>query len=326
MCVTGVFCLWWGWYGFNPGSTLAVSGLRHLLAAKVAVTTTMAAASSGLAAIGLSYLRFGYYDPYRIVNGLLGGLVAITGCCAYVEPWEAIVIGIITAPIVDMGSDLVVRLGVDDVVTAVGVHVVAAVWGQIATGLFSRPPVYFEDPSILPGLFHGGGPWLLCVQVIGIVCIAAWSALLTFLCMGVFKYFGALTVSEKDQHIGLDFSEHGAGNLQVTPSGYLMQIPNPDEPLPITRLKCWARSPYRRPSSVRRPSMAGESVRTSPVDPCACPHTCSRTRFRLRIAPAHIDSDRGHGCRREQHGRKQDDVRVGDVFQYTHRSGVPYQY
>uniref|UniRef100_A0A1I8I3N9 Ammonium_transp domain-containing protein n=1 Tax=Macrostomum lignano TaxID=282301 RepID=A0A1I8I3N9_9PLAT len=133
----GLFMLWWGWLGFNCGSTFGIRGGKWKLAARSAVTTIMASVGGGLSSLGLTFaICRGKYDIADIVNGVLGGLVSITGMCALAHPWESLVIGFIAGLFTIGTARLVSRLRIDDPVGVIPVHMVCGVWGLLATGLF----------------------------------------------------------------------------------------------------------------------------------------------------------------------------------------------
>lgn len=207
----GMFILWFGWYGFNPGSTLALSGGFADLAAKVAVTTTLAAAAGGVTAVLISRARTGVYDMGLTINGILGGLVAITAGCAVVDPWAAIVIGGIGAGVVMLVIDLLDRVRIDDPVGAVAVHGGAGLWGVLAVGLFASEAgmaqAYSETSSY--GLLMGGGAEQLGIQALGAAAIIAWTVGTSAILFGAIKVLIGLRVSEAEELEGLDFHEHG---------------------------------------------------------------------------------------------------------------------
>lgn len=208
----GMFVLWVGWYGFNPGSTLALSGGFAALAAKVAVTTTLAAAAGGVTATLVSKARSGVYDMGLTINGILGGLVAITAPCATVEPWAAIVIGAVGAAVVIGGIELLERLHVDDPVGAVSVHGFSGVWGVLSVGLFSSQngigTAYAETDQY--GLLVGGGVEQLGIQALAAGSIMLWTVGASVVLFGALKLVMGLRVSEEEELAGLDMGEHGA--------------------------------------------------------------------------------------------------------------------
>lgn len=208
----GMFILWFGWYGFNPGSTLALTGGGAALAAKVAVTTTLAATSGGVTAVLASKLITGRYDPGLTINGVLGGLVGITAGCATVDPWAAVVIGGIGALVMYGGVVLLDRLGIDDPVGAFPVHGCGGAWGVIAVGLFSTEAgmgaAGYADPSKY-GLLVGGGAEQLVMQFIGLGSIIAWVVVTAGILFAAIKYTIGMRVPEQEEDRGLDLMEHG---------------------------------------------------------------------------------------------------------------------
>jgi len=203
----GVFILWFGWFGFNPGSTLGVTSDGGALAARVAVNTNMAAAAGAIAAMVTVWLRFGKPDLSMTMNGALAGLVAVTAPCAYIESWAAVAIGLIGGVIVVFGVRLLDRLGVDDPVGAVPVHGMNGLWGTLAVGLFASPAVGGDAGP--EGLFYGGGLHQLGVQALGGLAGAAFSLTVMGLVFLVLKRTMGLRVSEEEELKGLDIGEHG---------------------------------------------------------------------------------------------------------------------
>ena len=209
LAALGVFILWFGWYGFNPGSTLAaVDGIAY-----IAVTTTLAAAAGAGAALVISWVVFGKPDLTMGLNGSLAGLVAITAPCASVEPWAAVVIGLIGGLLV-FGSVLFIDrvLHIDDPVGAVSVHGVCGAWGTLAIGIFGSRAVdilyWDEATAIQDGLLYGGGIHQLWVQFVGVISVFAY----TFICAAILflaiKYTIGLRVSAQEEIEGLDLGEH----------------------------------------------------------------------------------------------------------------------
>ena len=227
----GGLILWFGWYGFNPGSTL--SALDTLGIGRVSFNTTLAACSAGLAALFISYRRARKWDLGLTVNGFLGGLVAITCPCYWVNPVGAFCIGIGAALVVVWGLDALEYLRIDDPIGAVPVHMVAGIWGTLSLGLFAAgtygaPTATGADTSsVVTGLFYGGGLSQLGTQLVGssatVIATFAISAALMF---GL-RYAGILRVSEKGEIEGLDLHEHGAAAYPeyvyaVAPTGLSM--------------------------------------------------------------------------------------------------------
>ncbi|MDW8392602.1 MAG: ammonium transporter, partial [Oscillochloridaceae bacterium] len=139
--------------------------------AMVAVTTNLAAAAGALGALFTAWLRYGKPDLGQTLNGVLGGLVAITAGCAYVDPLSSIIIGFIAGPIVVFSAELLEKLKIDDPVGAVPVHLVSGIWGTLAVGLFASIP----GNTGTTGLFYGGGLTLLISQFVGVVAIGLWT-------------------------------------------------------------------------------------------------------------------------------------------------------
>jgi ammonium transporter, Amt family len=199
LAALGVFILWFGWYGFNAGSTL--SGMDADIA-YVATTTTLAASAGAIAAMFTSWIWFGKPDPSMSLNGALAGLVAITAGTWVISPSMSIVVGLIGGVLVVASVELLDKvLHVDDPVGAVSVHGVVGAWGTLAVGLFG------DLAKIDSGLTRGGQ---IGVQLVGIVAVFIWVVVLAFLLFGALKLFGLLRVKEEDELLGLDITEHGA--------------------------------------------------------------------------------------------------------------------
>lgn len=199
----GVFILWFGWFGFNPGSTLG-AGDGELIA-RVAINTNLAAAAGAISAMILVWRLSGKPDLSMIMNGALAGLVAVTAPCAFVEPWAAIVIGIVGGIIVVLGVILLDKLKIDDPVGAVPVHGLNGLWGTLSIGLFGKKALDVAKN----GLFYGGGLKQLGIQALG-VTTAVIFVLITM--GGLFKLidmFIGLRVNKEEELAGLDTSEHG---------------------------------------------------------------------------------------------------------------------
>ena len=209
----GMFILWFGWYGFNPGSTLGLSGGGASLAASVAVTTTLAAGAGGITAMLWSRFRTGRYDAGLTINGILAGLVAITAGTATVDPWASVVIGGIGALVMYYGVQMLDSVfRIDDPVGAVSVHAFAGIWGVIAVGLFSSEAgmtaAGYANPQHY-GLFLGGGGEQLLMQLIGIAAIVGWTGVTAGILFFAIKFTVGLRVSEEEEMRGLDLIEHG---------------------------------------------------------------------------------------------------------------------
>ncbi|MGD9932570.1 MAG: ammonium transporter [Dehalococcoidia bacterium] len=210
--VLGMFILWIGWYGFNAGSTLGLSGGLADLAAKVAVTTSLAAATGACTVAITTRFITGKYDMGLTINGLLAGLVGITAGTATVDIWASIVIGAVAALIMLGGVRLLDNLKIDDPVGAVSVHGLGGLWGVLAVGLFSTEAgltqAAYADPSKY-GLLLGGGAEQFIAQLVGAGAILAWTVVTAGALFLAIKYTIGLRVSEEEEIRGLDVDEHG---------------------------------------------------------------------------------------------------------------------
>jgi len=185
----GVFILWIGWYGFNPGSQLAIVGIDNTNAVMmIAVNTTLSAAAGGVMAMAFAWFRFKKPDLSMALNGILAGLVGITANCDSVTNIEAVFIGLVSGVLVVLGIMLLEKLRIDDPVGAWPVHGLAGLWGGIATGIF--------------------GGHSLMAQIIGSIAISLWGFATMFALFSILKALKFLRVSESEEIRGLDISEH----------------------------------------------------------------------------------------------------------------------
>jgi Amt family ammonium transporter len=214
IAAVGAIILWFGWYGFNPGSTL--SAMDYLGVARVATNTTLAACAGGLLAMFYVYPRAKKWDCGMCLNGLLAGLVAITCPCYWVSAFGAIMIGAVAGVVVVWGTDLLEWLRVDDPCGAWPVHGLAGMWGTyslglFATGQFGAPtPTGSDTSSVVKGLFYGGGTDQLVAQFIGNTSIFLGVFAVSMVLMYAVKMTGTLRVSEEGEVEGLDLHEHGS--------------------------------------------------------------------------------------------------------------------
>ena len=209
LATLGMFILWFGWYGFNPGSTLGLSGGCASLAALVAVNTTLSAGAGAAAAEAISKMRYDKTDLGLTINGALAGLVAITAPAGFVDPYAAVIIGLIGGVVVVFSVAMLDKLHIDDPVGAISVHGVVGVWGILAVGLFATQRLVGGDDY---GLLVGGGIEQLGVQVVGSVAVAAWTMVLSGLLFLGIKHTIGLRVSGAEELSGLDVQEHGIGS------------------------------------------------------------------------------------------------------------------
>lgn len=196
LATLGGLVLWLGWFGFNPGSTMAADGAAI---AHISVTTAMAAAAGIAGATAYAWLRLGNPDLSMIINGCLAGLVAITAPCDGVSIEGSVIIGLIAGIIVVESVITFDKLHVDDPVGALSVHLVNGIWGTIAVGLFNTEK----------GVFYGGGWNQLAIQGIGIVAVGTFTLIASFILWGVTKALVGLRVTPEEEYLGLDKSEMG---------------------------------------------------------------------------------------------------------------------
>jgi Amt family ammonium transporter len=208
LAALGVFILWFGWFGFNPGSTL--SGMNPGIGF-IAVTTNIAAAAGAVSAMVVNWIRTGEPSTEMALNGALAGLVAITAGCASVTPTGAFLIGLIAGPMLVYGLVFVERvLRVDDPVGAIGVHCINGVWGTLAVGLFAAPSAgLLTDMGEVAGLFYGGGLAQLGVQTVGVIAVGLWAFITVFFVFKITDVIMGIRVSPKEELEGLDLTEHG---------------------------------------------------------------------------------------------------------------------
>jgi Amt family ammonium transporter len=198
----GVFILWFGWFGFNCGSTNVPDGTIGF----IAVNTNLAACAGFLGAMLTSWARFGKPDPSMSFNGVLAGLVGITAGCYDVSPFGSVVIGLISGILVVVSVIFIDQtLKIDDPVGAVSVHAVCGIFGTIAVGIFASP-AYGSDTVV--GLFYGGGVKLLGIQILGALSIDAWAFIMGLIVFKVIKSVIGVRVDPKDEIKGLDHVEH----------------------------------------------------------------------------------------------------------------------
>ena len=199
----GAGLLWFGWFGFNAGSALAADGLAvHAL-----VTTHLSAAAAMFSWILLEYLKNGKPSLVGASTGLVAGLVAITPGAGFVSTWSAVIIGLLVSPVCFYAIAIVKhKLGYDDALDAFGCHGVGGIFGGIVTGLFTTPELALDPDNI--GLIYGN-PRLFLITIAAIVFTIVWSAGMTFVLIKGISFFMPLRVSDREEAIGLDNTEHG---------------------------------------------------------------------------------------------------------------------
>jgi Amt family ammonium transporter len=235
----GAVILWFGWYGFNPGSTL--SGMDFEGIGRVAANTTLAACAAGLVAVFFVYPRSKKWDLGMSINGFLGGLVAITAPCYWVSPGGAVAIGVVAGVLVPLAVDFMEWLKIDDPIGAVAVHMGAGIWGTIAIGLFATGNGGSKPGYGVNGLFYGGGSDQLVAQIVGsLTCIVVVSvvSIIIFKPLRMLPGSWNLRLEHELELEGIDIAEHGntayhmefgQGMTYVTSSG----MPGIGAPPPI---------------------------------------------------------------------------------------------
>src|ERR1700734_822559 len=213
IAVSGGLILWFGWYGFNPGSTL--SAMDFVGIGRVATKTTLAACAAGLSSILYGYFMTKKWDAGFTTNGFLAGLVAITCPCYWVSPTGAILLGGIAGVLVILGVDLLEWLRIDDPIGAVPVHGFAGIWGTLSLGLFAcgkygaTGPISPDNSAPLKGLLYGGGTQVLIAQVIGSACITLATFAVAMVVMLLVNATGTLRLPAEAELYGMDLHEHG---------------------------------------------------------------------------------------------------------------------
>ena len=213
----GVFILWLGWYGFNGAAATSIDELGSIF-----VTTTIAPAVATVVTMILTWVKYGKPDVSMCLNASLAGLVAITAPCDVCDAFGAIIIGAVSGVLVVFGVWLLdYKLHIDDPVGAVAVHCMNGIWGTIAVGLFATDTApafargigdgvtYGANQIAGKGLFYGGGFSQLGIQLLGMVCTAAWTAVTITIAFLIIKATIGLRVSEEEEIVGLDSCEHG---------------------------------------------------------------------------------------------------------------------
>ena len=198
LAAVGGFILWFGWFGFNPGSTLGAVGNWELIGT-IATNTFLASAAGGVATIFYTYFRYGQIDITMTINGVLAGLVAVTAGCNVVDSGSALIIGLIAGVLVDVAVLYIDKVKIDDPVGAIAVHGVNGLFGTIAVGLFAAEG----------GLFFGGGSDLLLTQAIGVLVIGTFSFVITYIIMLIMKKTIGIRVNRSEENAGIDAVSFG---------------------------------------------------------------------------------------------------------------------
>jgi Amt family ammonium transporter len=213
IAASGGLLLWFGWYGFNPGSTLSAMDFEGI--GRVAANTTLAACAAGLVAMTVAYMKNKSWDISYTVNGFLAGLVAITCPCYWVSPGGSILLGAVAGVVVYAGVELLEWLRIDDPIGAVPVHGMCGIWGTLSLGFFAcgkygaTGPFAADNSAPLKGLFYGGGTTVLAAQAIGSLIVTVATFATAMAVMYVVNAMGLLRVSPEGESHGLDLHEHG---------------------------------------------------------------------------------------------------------------------
>ena len=259
IAASGGLLLWFGWYGFNPGSTLSAMDFEGI--GRVATNTTLAACAAGLTAMAYAYLLSKKWDVSFTVNGFLAGLVAITCPCYWVSPTGAILLGGIAGFIVVAGVELLEYLRIDDPIGAVPVHGICGIWGTLSLGLFAcgkygaTGPIAPDNGMPLAGLFYGGGATLLIAQCIGSAIITVSTFAVSLVLMYAVHMMGLLRVSKEGEQHGLDLHEHG---ISAYPEYVISALGRPAG-MPVESSYSLASAPLPSADPVPRLGMSGSA-------------------------------------------------------------------
>jgi ammonium transporter, Amt family len=207
--VLGTIILWFGWFGFNPGSTLSVDYGGFGYFAYVAITTNLAAAAGGVSGILTAWIVLKKPDISMMLNGVIAALVAITAASGFVAPWAAIVIGVGSGIIAVVGVIFVERVGIDDPIGAVAVHGFSGIWGTLACGLFAVPLLAKNLATGTGGLVYTGSFHQLGIQALGLVTVGGFTFTASFGCLWVLHKIWGIRTEPEVETAGLDVSEHG---------------------------------------------------------------------------------------------------------------------
>lgn len=200
----GAFLLWFGWFGFNAGSTLTATDVRI---GHIAIVTMLSAASGGAITLLYTLFRYGRSDAPSVINGSLAGLVGITAGCAFVSDQSAILIGIVSGLFMMAATNWLESKRIDDPVGAFPVHAASGIWGTIAVGLFATKG----------GLFTGGGWHLLGVQLLGLAVLCVWGFITTWIGLKAINKIVPVRATDDEEEVGLDISYHGIMATHASP-------------------------------------------------------------------------------------------------------------
>jgi ammonium transporter, Amt family len=247
IAASGGLLLWFGWYGFNPGSTLSAMDFEGV--GRVATNTTLAACAAGLTSMTYGFIQSKKWDISFTVNGFLAGLVAITCPCYWVSPAGAVILGGVAGVIVVLGIEALEWLRIDDPIGAVPVHGFCGIWGTLSLGLFAcgkygaTGAIAPDNTVPLTGLFYGGGFTVLAAQAIGSLIVTTATFAAAMAVMYIIKAVKLLRVSGEGEAYGLDLHEHGISaypeyviSAVARPSGMAPELPGKLSPEPAVRM------------------------------------------------------------------------------------------
>ncbi|PIP20631.1 MAG: ammonia permease [Candidatus Omnitrophica bacterium CG23_combo_of_CG06-09_8_20_14_all_40_11] len=204
LATLGTFVLWFGWFGFNPGSTMMA---EPMAISYIAITTNTAAAAAIMSSTIISWIILGKPDLGMTLNGCLAGLVAITAPCAFVSVASSIIIGLIAGVLVVLAVIMFDRIKIDDPVGALSVHLVNGVFGTLCVGLFAQDKI--AGVATGNGIFFGGGTKLFMAQLTGVISVAAYTFIISLITWAILKATMGIRVSLQEEIEGLDIGEHG---------------------------------------------------------------------------------------------------------------------
>lgn len=211
LVMLGAGLLWFGWFGFNAGSSLAANGT----AALALINTQVAAAAAVLGWLLVEKVRNGHATSLGAASGAVAGLVAITPACAFVAPWAAVVIGLVAGAICALSVGIKYKLGFDDSLDVVAVHLIGGIWGSLAIGLFGSSAV---NSLSLDGIFYGGGTALLGKQALGVGLVFAYSFIATLIIGYAIEKTIGFRVKKDAEVEGIDLNEHAETAYEMTSS------------------------------------------------------------------------------------------------------------
>jgi len=213
LVMLGAALLWFGWFGFNAGSALAANGTAGL----AFMNTQVAAAAALLGWLLVEKLRNGHATSLGAASGVVAGLVAITPACAFVAPWAAVVIGLSAGAICALAVSVKYRIGIDDSLDVVAVHLVGGIWGSLCVGLFGSKAV---NSLGVDGIFYGGGTSLLAKQALGVGVVLAYSFVATLIIGFIIEKTIGFRVTKDAEVEGIDLSEHVESAYEMTSSSH----------------------------------------------------------------------------------------------------------